>query len=1075
MSQLLGAIPRAFGSLFSRGRDRPIESPVATELLSVERLEEEARALAARFTIDPRPRRGGREASNRLNRNARALSDAYRAFLTAAQEGEFLTSAAEWLLDNYPVVASGIRDVRHSLPRGYQRELPKLALRGRAGQARVYAMAAELLRHSDSRLERQRLLRFLDGFQTVAPLTIGELWAWPSMLKLALIEALRLLTDEMLRGREARLQADVYLKRNQDAGSGGHAPVLPSNVSNAFVVQLLRGTREQGPQLHGVRAAVDVTLATLKTSAEEIVRRELQRQAEIDTSVANVLTSLRLCSELDWSEIFDATSLVERALRRDPAGTYSLMDFQSRDRYRQAVEELAAPSVSGETQVRMALRAVESAREAARRGPLPDRDDRATHVGYHLIGKGRPDLEADVAYRPRLKRRLVRFLFGHATGVDLGAIAAITLAFVGGGVLYARQAHPLLAALALVALALLIPASELTIAWVQYLIARLVPPRRLPRLDYEAGLPREARTMVIVPALLTSVEQVTALLEHLTVVALGNVDPFIHFAILGDFADAPERQRPGDDAILAAAREGIEAINRRSEEGRKDWFYLFHRARQWNPAEGVWMGWERKRGKIEEFNRLLRGSTTTSFDVQLGDLTILPEIHHCLTLDADTYLPRDAAKKLLGIHAHPLNRPYFDPKLKRVTAGYGILQPRVSVNLASAAGSLFARTYAGHTGVDPYTTAISDTYQDLFGEGSFTGKGLYQVDAFMQSTEGRVPENALLSHDLFEGLYARVALVTDVEVVDDYPASVLSHAQRQHRWVRGDWQILWWLFPFVPGPAGLVRNRLPLIARWKIFDNLRHSLAAPATLALLVLGWTVLPGDPAVWTAAVLAAMAVPIYPVILKALRRRQVPQPWRVTAHTLFHDGLTAIAQAGLQLTFVANQAYQMVNAVLVTLFRMTITHRRLLQWETASAVAARTAKLTRSAQAWAFLFGLGASPVIGAGALGLVFWLRPAALPAAAPVIALWIAAPVIAYLMSRPTPEPAHQINAADRRFLRLLARRTWRYFESYMGPEDHGLPPDNVQELPSTIVAHRTSPTNIGMGLSRAWRPMTSAS
>ena len=347
--------------------------------------------------------------------------------------------------------------------------------------------------------------------------------------------------------------------------------------------------------------------------------------------------------------------------------------------------------------------------------------------------------------------------------------------------------------------------------------------------------------MVVVPTLLTSVAGVAELLEHMEVLALGNVDPRIHFAILGDFADAPAAELPTDAEILDAARAGIQDLNARLGQGRTDRFHLFHRVRQWNPGEGAWIGWERKRGKLEEFNRLLRGAKDTSFRVHVGDPEVLPSVRYCITLDSDTRLPLHAARKLIGIIAHPLNRPHFDPRLRRVTEGYGILQPRVSVTMASAAGSLFARVYAGHTGVDPYTTAVSDTYQDLFREGIFTGKGLYDVDAFVAALEGRVPENALLSHDLFEGLHARAALVTDVEVVDDYPASVLAHARRQHRWARGDWQILFWLFPWVPTREGLERNRLPVISRWKIFDNLRRTLVAPATVAALALAWLVLP------------------------------------------------------------------------------------------------------------------------------------------------------------------------------------------------------------------------------------------
>ncbi|HEY7922921.1 MAG TPA: glucoamylase family protein, partial [Vicinamibacteria bacterium] len=380
---------------------------------------------------------------------------------------------------------------------------------------------------------------------------------------------------------------------------------------------------------------------------------------------------------------------------------------------------------------------------------------------------------------------------------------------------------------------------------------------------------------------------------------------------------------------------------------------------------------------------------------------------------------------------------------------------------ASAAGSLFARTYAGHTGVDPYTTAVSDVYQDLFGEGIFTGKGLYDVDAFAASLQGRVPENALLSHDLFEGLYARTALVTDVEVVDDYPSSVLAHARRQHRWVRGDWQILWWLFPFVPTRSGLRRNRLPLISRFKIVDNLRRSLMAPATVALLLLAWTVLPGSASVWTAAVLAALAFNLYPIALGALAGPRPQQPWRVFLRLVREDATTALAQAGLQLTFAASQAWERMHAIGLTLVRLAATKRRLLEWETAAASAERGRD--RSG-AGVFVTEMMASPLIAIVGLAVVWLARPASWPVALPVLALWAAAPFVAHALSRPPAEPQLDLTAEDRAFLTGVARDTWRYFESFMGHDDHGLPADNFQETPEPRIAHRTSPTNIGMGL-----------
>jgi cyclic beta-1,2-glucan synthetase len=1032
--------------------------PFRDELLTAERLDERARSLAARFTVAP-ARRAARSVLPRFDENVRALRAAYRALADAVHRGEVVSAAAEWILDNYHLVAAEVRDVRQNLPRTYDRELPKLAAREQAGSARVYALAVELIRHSDSRLDRAQLVRWLDAFQAVAPLTIGELWAWPSMLKVALVENLRRLSDETLAAQSARQAAEAYVARF-DAAARGLPPPLPAELHPALVVQLLQRVREYGPRLAAVRAGLDAHLAARKVTVEEMVRAEHQREAATQVSVANVITSLRLCATLDWTQYVESVSLVERVLQRDPAGVHGRMEFLTRDRYRQAVEELADPT--GEAQVRVALRAVESARLAAEAEP-DGAGARAAHVGFHLIGGGRRELEADVAWRPGPVKALRRLAFAHATAAYLGAIGLVTAALLVAGAASARLAGASTPTQLGVALLLLVPVSEVAIGLVQRLAAWLAPPRRLPRLDLSGGVPEGARTLVVVPTLLTSVEGVERQLGHLEVLAFGNLDPRVHFAILGDFVDSAAREVPGDAAILAAARGGIEALNARLGEGRADRFFLFHRARQWNESERVWMGWERKRGKLEELNRLLRGATDTSFDVQVGETAVLRGVRYVITLDSDTRLPRDGARKLVGVALHPLNRPRLDPRSGRVTEGYGILQPRVSVTTASATGSRFARLYAGHTGVDPYTTAVSDTYQDLFGEGTFTGKGLYDVDAFTAALEGRVPDNVLLSHDLFEGLHARTGLVTDVEVVDDYPSSVLAHARRQHRWTRGDWQILGWLLPLVPTRGGLARNRLPLIARWKILDNLRRAQVAPATVVLLVLGWTVLPGDPALWTAAALASLAFPAVVLAAEALSGPRPRQPWRSFLRGLMEDATGTAARLVLQLAFLASQAWAMVHAIAVTVVRLTITRRRLLEWETAAASAARGVGLDGSSGARSFFVAMATGPATAAGSALLVAALRPAALAWAAPVLVLWALAPLLAHRLSQPMAARDEALGPEDRAFLLELARATWKYFAAFMGPEDHSLPADNFQEAPERV-AHRTSPTNMGMGL-----------
>ena len=1035
-----------------RRQSPAVEKPLRDELLSMERLEERALGLAASLTVDPDPRLRARDTFPRFEDNVRVLGDAYRTLADDVRTDQFVSPAADWLLDNFHLITSEVGEIRRNLPRTYSRTLPALASREHAGHARIYTIAVELIRHSDSRLNRQQLIQFLNSYQRVAPLTIGELWAWPSMLKLALIENLRRLAEELLAARAARRAADHYVSR---ADEGGGIEALPGRADTAFIVQLLHRVREYGVRLSPIRAVVGDHLALRHTTAEDTIRAEHQRQGVAQVSVANAITSLRLCATLDWQECVEAVSLVEQVLQRDPAGAYGRMDFLSRDQQRQAVEALSVPS--GEGQVRVALKAIESARQAAAAGST---GDRAAHVGYHLLDRGRRDLETDLAYRPGMAIRARRVLQRHASGLYLGAIAIVTAVLLAAAIVYVRQAGGGRAIQIAVALLVLLPASDFAIACVQAAVVRLIGPKRLPRLDFSGGVPDTARTMVIVPTMLTSVAGVDVLIEHLEVLALGNLDPCVHFSILSDFADTATPDAPEDAVTLERARAGIQALNLKFGPEHGDRFFLFHRDRQWNVGERAWIGWERKRGKIEEFNRLLRGARDTSFSTQVGNLDVLPSVRYCITLDSDTRLPRDAAKRLIGIIAHPLNQPQLDRRTGRVTEGYGILQPRVSVTMASAAGSLFARTYAGHTGVDPYTTAVSDVYQDLFKEGIFTGKGLYDVDAFAASLEGRVPENALLSHDLFEGLHARTALVTDIEVVDDYPSSVLAHARRQHRWVRGDWQILWWLFPFVPSRTGLQRNRLPLIARWKILDNLRRSLVPPATLLLLVLGWTILPGHPAAWTAAGLAALAFPFLLRALAVLRGPRREQPWGVFLRAAGEDLETDAARAGLQLALMASEAWVRLHAIGITLVRLGVTHRGLLEWETTAASAARGGP----PQLRTFFTEMMASPLLAVAMLGMVAFVRPAALPIAIPILGLWIAAPWIAFALSRPVARRRAPLTPDDRAYLQAVARKTWGYFDAFVGAEDHALPPDNVQVAAELTIAHRTSPTNIGLGL-----------
>ncbi|MGH7446187.1 MAG: hypothetical protein ACRELT_01415, partial [Longimicrobiales bacterium] len=708
--------------------------------------------------------------------------------------------------------------------------------------------------------------------------------------------------------------------------------------------------------------------------------------------MAHSITSLRPIAHLDWRMFVEGQSAMEAVLRDDPSGFYGRMTFSTRDTYRHVVERIARRTGAGEEDVaRRAIALARAGTDGAAAQPL------RAHVGYYLVDEGLSELEAETRYRPKPREAVHRWVLRHPNLVFVGGILAgtigalIAVLWLGGP--EARPMWPALLALGL------IPASDIAISVMNQLVTAFLPPRALPKLDLRTsgGIPAELRTAVVIPTLFWSVDAVHEALENLEVQFLANREPHLHFAVLSDFTDAPAATMPGDDDIVGAAADGVRALNERYADGAATPFYLFHRPRRWNPQQGAWMGWERKRGKLAEFNRFLRGGAADAFSVIVGDAAPLGDVRYVITLDSDTVLPPDTAPDLVGALAHPLNRAVYDPAVGRVVRGYGILQPRVGVSLPSAHRSHFAAIHSGHPGVDPYTTAVSDVYQDMYGEGSFTGKGIYDVDAFEQATHGRFPENALLSHDLIEGSYARAGLVTEITVYDDYPGRYLTWTRRKHRWIRGDWQLLDWLTGRVMGPDGPERNRLSILSRWKILDNLRRSTVEIGLLTFLVAGWTVLPGSPLRWTLLGLAAIAAPWIVAFLIAAVRPPLDKSWRAYYAAVGRDAVTSVQQVALVVAFLPHQAWISADAIVRTLWRLFVSRRLLLEWQTASTTESTLAGSARIV--WGAMWpaiAITAAIVLAAmqavrddsgGLLELVVAL--------APVAALWLAAPVIAH--------------------------------------------------------------------------------
>ena len=750
--------------------------------------------------------------------------------------------------------------------------------------------------------------------------------------------------------------------------------------------------------------------------------------AEDEILTGNAITTLRLLDSANWRDFVEALSAVERILRHDPAGVYARMEFETRDGYRHRVESTARAARIAETEV--AALALELAR----------RD--GVHIGEFLTGERVSELHRRTGFRRPLAAAVRDAIYRFPNFFYLGMLALVTAALVFG--MWRLLAAPWWAA-ALIAL----PASQAALALVNPLVNRFIPPRRLPRMDFSEGIPPDCRTFVVVPTLLLSRTGVERLLENLEIHYLANRDPNLLFALLTDFPDARTRQGP-HDGLLEYCAEGIRRLNERHGSAHAP-FYLFHRARQWNASEDAWMGWERKRGKLTDFNRYLLGEAD-AFDRIEGDTEAIGGIRYVITLDSDTQLPRETAGKLVAAMAHPLNRPVFEERTGLVRRGYALMQPRVSISMDSAGQSQLARIFSGQTGFDPYTTAVSDIYQDVYGRASFTGKGIYDLRAFHRATEGRFPENTLLSHDLIEGEHVRTALVTDLEFIDDYPSSYEAYSKRKHRWVRGDWQIAMWALPWAPDARWRWRrNRLPLVSRWKIFDNLRRSLVEISLVAMLAAGWF---GLGAGWPLAALAMLAFPAWAELAMAILRVPPPRFWGAWVRETGWRFAQAHFEALFHLVFLAHQAAAMADAVVRTLVRRAITHRRLLEWESAAQAEASAGR--RRSLMLLYLYG---SPLVAlAGALAVRTFDTAGVVTLA--VLELWIFAPLIVRWVDSALPAQ-RGLPAANRAFLRDLALQTWRYFADYCRAEDNWLVPDNVQEDPPAE-ARTISPTNLGL-------------
>jgi cyclic beta-1,2-glucan synthetase len=1038
------------------------QEPIRAELFGIERLEQHAESLAAAQHVAPKLNSDHR-LERRLKDNERTLRQCYVAMIAAARDARSITPAADWLVDNFHVVQEQVHAIRTDLPPSFQRQLPRLIDGPFKGYPRVYGLAWAFVAHTDSRFDPQSLCRFLRAYQRVQPLTIGELWAVAIALRVVLVENLRRLAESMVRDQAAREAANGFADQLLGPETNRADDILsrvPVPLQTAFAVQFVRRLREEDPRVAPALRWLDKTLTTQGTTPENVVDVQQQRQGAANVTIRNVITSMRLMSSMDWRELFESVSPVDAALSND--SNFAELDFPTRELYRHAIEHLARRSPHSEIEIaRLTITDACAARQDA---PVPsDAPPRESDPGYYLIGKGRAGFEKQIGYRATFKSELARANGRLGISGYIGVVATATLLILALLLVWAQHWSPTWETLVL-CLVGLIPASDAAMALVNCGATNRVGATRLPGFELAEGVPERLRTMIVMPILLTSVAGIVAEVKRLEVHHLASGEGDFSFALLSDWSDSLSETQPDDDLFLRTAAQGIAALNLRyGATAAGDRFLLLHRRRLWNPAQRCWIGWERKRGKLHELNRLLRGAHDTTFMPVDGRPPVVASgVRYVIILDSDTRLPRGAATRLVGKMAHPLNRPTLDEQSRRVTDGYAVLQPRVTPALPTERdGSLFQRIFATTSGMDPYACAVSDVYQDLFGEGSYCGKGIYDVDCFEAALAGRIPENTVLSHDLLEGIFARAALVTDIEVIDEFPTRYDVAARRQYRWARGDWQLLPWLVGWgTTSEEARRRQSIPLVGRWKMIDNLRRSLSPPAAFLAFVAGWMLPFANDLRWSAFVLVAIAVPALIPFASAILPRRLGLAMRMHLASVGADLRLAASQILLLVAFLPHQAWVMAEAILRTLFRLLVSRRNLLEWVTAS-----QAKVAPRLDVIGFYRQMAGGLGLTLAAAALTAWRHPGAWPVAAPFLVLWLLSLAIAQWISRPTAvATGPAASAADARALQLIARRTWHFFETFVTAEDHYLPPDNFQEDPKPVVARRTSPTNIGLYL-----------
>ncbi len=1061
-------MPNAFRALLDSGtlsfvRKNPaIEQPLRSEIFNPEQMQTYGRTLSESHTLSP-SRACFDSLLGRLEENETILEEIRVLLTDAVAAKERIVPAADWILDNFYLVQDHIRTSKRDLPKGFSKELPRLEGSSPPGLPRVYDIALERISHGDGLVDPETLQGFFDAYQSVNILTLGELWAFPIMLRLALIENLRRISiriaNEMNIQHNAALWANRLLAR---VASDPKSVILlvadlarsdPPLVSS-FVAEFSYRLQGKGSALALPIAWLEQQLAEKNESIDSLVQTEMQQQASDQVSVSNTIRSLRFLTAKDWKQFVENCSDVEKTLAKDPSGCYRGMEFSTRDRYRHVVEKTA--KLNGTSEAVIAACAIALAQEAC---DTAGKQNRVSHVGYYLVDKGFAQLEKKISIKRTFSAKIHAFAQRKTFRLYIGAIFFLTLLTTAFLTTEAFHEGIGLGVLSFLTVLIFVCATGLSVALVNWAIMLFAKPAELPRMDYAEGIPTSARTLVVIPSMFSCQGHIDSLIEALEVRFLANRDNNLFFGLLTDYPDAKKQFNPGDTELLAYAQKKMEELNNTYRTDKMEPFFLFHRERLWNEREKTWMGYERKRGKLMALNALILEGITENFSLITGKISQLSSVVYVCTLDTDTFLPRDTARMMVGALSHPLNRPRFDEAKDRIVEGYGILQPRVASSLLGSSRSCYARLNGSDPGLDPYTRAVSDVYQDLFGEGSFIGKGIYDVASFERVLKDRLPENRILSHDLLEGCYARSGLLSDIQLIEAAPFSYHADVQRRKRWMRGDWQLFPWLFTSVPSKTGpRIKNPISALGKWKILDNLRRSITSTALTILLLLSWTVLP-DSLLWTFAVALIMLLPAFLASITGFFGKPKDMPVVPYIISALHSSVLHLAPAFFTLACLSYDAYFSLRTIAVVQWRILISRRKLLEWH-----ASDTDNGKDNGTFGSSLKIMWFSPLLSFSLSVFFLMTNPSTFLLASPFLLLWFTSPAIACWIGKPFSERVEILTEDQNTFLRRIARKTWSFFETFVNADENWLPPDNYQVVPYGKIAHRTSPTNMGLAL-----------